>query len=190
MDSPRFIYLVILLIFVGGYTFMQNRHRLGQMAQHAVIWVLIFGAAVVLFSFKDDLKRGLFPRDAFLSDSGEIILQRAKDSHFYVSIKVNGQDVDFVVDTGATEVVLSQNDAKSASIDLSKLSFNGTAFTANGEVRTARVKLKTLALADYVLTDFAVSVNGGELHESLLGMSYLSTFTSIEIVGEQMILHR
>ena len=117
-------------------------------------------------------------------------MPRGRDGHYSLTLQINGVDVDFLVDTGASQVVLTQQDAARVGLNPDKLAFIGTAFTANGEVRTAPVRLDTVDLGGIRDTRVRASVNGGEMSGSLLGMSYLNRFDSIEIRGDRLILTR
>jgi aspartyl protease family protein len=87
-------------------------------------------------------------------------------------------------------VVLTQEDAARVGLDPDNLPYIGTAFTANGEVATAPVRLDTVDLGEMRDTRVRASVNSGEMESSLLGMSYLSRFSSIEIRRDLLILSR
>jgi len=103
---------------------------------------------------------------------------------------VNGKPIEFVIDTGASQVVLSQQDAKKVGIDPSGLAYLGTANTANGTVRTASVRLDTVVLGGLIDSDVRAVVNDGEMDGSLLGMTYLGKFDSITIKDNELILSR
>jgi aspartyl protease family protein len=105
-------------------------------------------------------------------------------------LSVNGKPIEFMVDTGATEIVLSKDDAKKLGFDLSKLAFIGTAYTANGPVSSAPVRLESISLGPFHDENVRATVNGGDLFGSLLGMEYLRRFGSIEITRDAMILRR
>ncbi len=186
IDPALLIYLLILLIGIGSFIFGDFRNRMTQNIRNAAIWVLIFFGAVVAFSFKDTIEGQLFPRTAIQQVGEDIILTRAGDGHFYATLGVNGADITFVVDTGATNVVLSKDDALRAGFDLSALNYLGRARTANGMVRTANVKLETVSFGDRTDHNLPASVNEGQLETSLLGMAYLSRFTTIQISGNQL----
>jgi aspartyl protease family protein len=116
----------------------------------------------------------------------EIVLRRARDGHFHAEVGVNGHPVRFIVDTGATEIVLSRDDAAAAGIDTGALLYIGRARTANGIVRTAPVRLESLALGGRVDTGIRATVSEGDMGVSLLGMTYLERFSRIEIAGGEM----
>jgi len=188
-DYGRAIYLVLLLLVVAGYFIVDNRAHLGRVAQQAMIWGLIFVGFIAVFGLWSDIRSDLSPRQS-VSDAGAIELPRAPDGHFYLTAQINGADITFVVDTGATDIVLSQDDARAVGIDPDALDYLGSASTANGVVRTARVTLDDFRLEGMADTRLRAVVNQGDLDGSLLGMAYLDRFSRIEIAGDRMILTR
>jgi aspartyl protease family protein len=98
--------------------------------------------------------------------------------------------VEFLVDTGASEVVLSTQDARRAGFDPEKLAYLGRASTANGIVQTASVRVDELALGEIRDRNLRVSVTRGEMDKSLLGMTYLQRWSSIEIRNGALVLTR
>jgi aspartyl protease family protein len=137
----------------------------------------------------NDLRRQIQPQQAVLN-AGTITVPRATDGHFYLMLEVNGHPTRFVVDTGATAIVLTRSAAQAAGIDTDGLIFSGRANTANGTVETAPVRLDTLSLGEALDTDVRAVVNNGEMFESLLGMSYLNRYSRIEISNGQLVLER
>jgi aspartyl protease family protein len=131
---------------------------------------------------------GPAPRRA-VAETGEVILPRAPDGHYHLTLNIGGQPVDFLVDTGATNVVLSQADARRLGIDLEALAYVGEAQTANGVVRTARVTLNDVRLGPIIDPTLRAYVTDGQMDGSLLGMDYLGRFR-IEIDGNRMVLSR
>ncbi len=95
-----------------------------------------------------------------------------------------------MVDTGASEVVLSARDARKAGFDPDTLAYLGRAYTANGEVRTARVRADRLNLGGIEDRNVPLWVNEGDLDKSLLGMGYLQRWSSVEIRDGKLILTR
>lgn len=187
-DVPRLVYLGLLLAVIAGYFLMANRRQLGKVAQQAAIWGLIFLGAVAVAGLWDDIRRSTRPAEAVIrGDSIEV--PAAADGHFYLLAEVNGVTVRFVVDTGATDIVLTRRDAARAGLDPEGLNYFGTAMTANGRVATAPVRLDTLALGGVSDANVPAVVNGGELDTSLLGMSYLSRH-EVTFSGDRMILRR
>jgi len=181
---------VLLGSAIAGYFFVSHRHQVGQMARHAALWGLIFIGAIAGFGLWQDIRDDVVPRQSVVSQEGRIEVPRAFDGHYYLVLQVNGTPVQFVVDTGATDVVLSQQDAARAGIALHDLAYTGRANTANGMVRTAHVRLDSLELGPIADRGVLVAVNEGEMDGSLLGMSYLDRFDSLEITGGKLILTR
>lgn len=188
-DFGRLAYLVLLAIAVGGYFIAHNRGNWPKMAQQAMVWGLIFVGVIAGYGLWGDIQRDLRPRQAVL-ESGQVEAPRMFDGHFYLTARLNGEPVEFVVDTGATDVVLTQADAARIGIDLASLVFTGRANTANGVVRTATATVDEVRLGDIVDRNLRVFVNEGEMDQSLLGMAYLRRFSKIEIADDTLVLTR
>lgn len=188
-DTSRLIYLVMLLLVVGGSVLASLRRRPGEAVQQMMIWALIFLGVVAVAGLWPDLRGALIGRQAVLED-GRIETPVAADGHYYLTAEVNGTPLRFVVDTGASAIVLSRADAERAGIDTSRLAYIGQAQTANGTVATAPVRLDSLSIGPFTDTNVRAVVNRGELDGSLLGMSYLTRFARVEFDGTRMILTR
>jgi aspartyl protease family protein len=192
-DDPdsraRLLYLLALLVFVVGLFFWGQRKNLGRSLRDLLVWALIFAMAVIAYGFRDVLRNELLP-SAMVATGDTIDLRRASDGHFHATLLVNGERVRFMVDTGASDVVLSRRDAASVGIDPDSLAYLGTARTANGTVQTATVRLGVVKFGELTDTNVRASVTRGGLDSSLLGMSYLDRFSSIQINGDTMRLTR
>ncbi len=189
-NAAQIVYLSLIGIAAGSYVLVAYRGRLGSMLQAALIWLLIFMAALVAYGFRDTIRQQLFPREGVMISGDTIAIPRALDGHFYADLRVNGEKITFVIDTGASDIVLAPRDAVKAGLDPDALRYIGRARTANGVVRTAGVTINTLEFAGFVDTDVPASVNGSEMDMSLLGMSYLRRFQRFEIVGDRLQLQR
>jgi aspartyl protease family protein len=174
-DLPRFVYLVLLLIAIGGYVLVESRRNLGRTLHQAAIWGVIFLGAVAIAGLWPGIERAARVAEPAVTAEG-LAVPVAPDGHFYVTALVNGAKVRFVIDTGASTIVLTARDAARAGFDPARLTFTGTARTANGTVAIAPVRIARFDLARIVDTDLAASVNGGALDTSLLGMSYLGSY--------------
>lgn len=187
-DYGRLLYLGLLLLAVGGYVLVEYRDRMGQALRVASAWALIFVGVVAGYGLWNDIRPDLIPRQ-MVTEGGEIEVPRAQDGHFYLTLDVGGTPIRFMADTGASNMVLSTQDAERLGIDPESLVYLGQAQTANGIVRTARVELPEIALGPFRDTDFPAWVNEGEMGLSLLGMEYLGLYR-VEIAGDRMILRR
>ena len=193
-DDPdaqaRLFYLAILGVAIAGGVFYNYRDRLGTAMQHAAIWVLIFLGATLAYGFKDQLVSQLYPGTAQVLDERTIALRRADDGHFYARVRVNGTVIRFMVDTGATSLVLSQQDARRIGLAMDSLEFALPTNTANGRVYGAGIVLDRVELGGFVDTGVRAMVNGGRMNDSLLGMSYLDRFRSFSVEGDTLLLSR
>lgn len=186
----RLLYLSILFIAIAGWFAASNRPSLGKTLQMLLVWGMIFMGLMAGYGLWNDIKGGFNTGQQSVAQDGAIEVPLRRDGHFYLTLQVNGEPVEFLVDTGASQVVLTKADAATVGIDVGSLAFFGRAQTANGEVRTARVMLDHVVLEDLEDRRVLASVNDGELDISLLGMSYLSRFDRIEITPDALLLYR
>jgi aspartyl protease family protein len=117
----------------------------------------------------------------------EVSLQRSSDRHFYATASVNGHDVRFLVDTGASEIALTEDDARKVGIKFDPDRYELLGEGASGFVRGQYVKLDTIQL-DGIHEDGvkAVVVEGAAV--SLLGQPFLENIDEIVIRKGEMLL--
>lgn len=111
-----------------------------------------------------------------------------RDGQFWTSARVNSGHVKFLVDTGASSVALTLNDAKKAGFREGDLNFNLTIQTAGGENKAARVKLKSVSVGPITLRNVDAIVVKEGLGVSLLGMTYLGELQKVEATRDTLIL--
>jgi aspartyl protease family protein len=116
-----------------------------------------------------------------------VTLERQWDGHFYADAEVNGQTIHFLVDTGASVIALSREDARRAgiatSIAMPEVVGEGASGDVHGEVATIdRISLGPASDRDIP----AIILDDG--NQSLLGQSFLSKFASVQIRGDTMVL--
>lgn len=186
----RLIYLVLLLGALGGWALVEARGRFGQFTRQALAWVMIFGALAAGYGLWQDMSFGR--QQALVSGEGQqqLELKRSGDGHYYLALAVDGVPLRFMVDTGASSIVLSDRDTERLNIDRSKLAYLGQARTANGTIRTAQVTLRNVTLEGQPMGDLQASVGDGPLGVSLLGMDFLNRFSKVEIARDRLILTR
>jgi len=189
-DQAVLVYLILILLVVGGSMVISSRGQLNKTLQQAAIWGLIFVGGVGAYSLKDRIESSLYPERALISERGTVSFNRARDGHFYAELEVNGKKVEFVVDTGASDIVLTEEVAEYLGYPVSSLIYSGRASTANGVVAMARITLDSINLGRFSDQNIRATVNGGELDTSLLGMRYLERFRKIEISGSKLTLTR
>ena len=120
--------------------------------------------------------------------SNEYVFRRAADGHYYVDAEVNGAVIHFLIDTGASLVTLSPDDARAAGLRLDDGDFNRMASTANGVARVAVVTLREIDLRQISLTDVSAAVVDVPMPTSLLGMSFLSRLDGYEVRDGELLL--
>ncbi|OED47907.1 aspartyl protease [Rhodobacteraceae bacterium (ex Bugula neritina AB1)] len=189
-EIGQFVYLIVLLIAVGSWGFVQNRQSLGKTLQMFAVWGFIFLGVIASYGLWDDIRQTVRPQQSVSVDAGRVEVPRSPDGHYYLTLSVNGAPVEFLVDTGATQIVLNEKDARRAGIDTENLAYLGRAMTANGEVRTASVRVDDISLGGISDSNLRVWVNEGQLDKSLLGMGYLQRWSSIEIRSGALMLTR
>lgn len=186
--ATRLVYLALLGVAVIAGVGAAYRGRRSSGLRDALVWGLIFLGFIAAYGLRDDISGALSPRTVAVSDAGELVVRRGADGHFHVEAQVNGAAVSFLVDTGASGVVLSAEDARRAGYDPGALSFTGRARTANGEVRLAPVRLDRISLGPITASGTRASVSEGQLFSSLLGMSFLDRFAKVTVEGDRMTL--
>jgi aspartyl protease family protein len=181
--GARTLYLVLLGAFLLFFA-LRGGLALGRLIRTLAIWALIITGLALAYTVFVEESGG--PTASVVVQGEEMVLTRARDGHFHATLEINGEPIRFIVDTGATDLVLSRDDAAAAGVDTAALVYLGRARTANGIVRTAPVTLQTVAFGDRVDSRVRATVSEGEMGVSLLGMTYLERFERIEIVGNEM----
>lgn len=184
----RMAYLGIILVALGGWVIVEFRQRMGQALRMAMAWGLIFVGVMAGYGLWSDIRLDVMPQQ-MVSEAGAIEVPRASDGHYYLTLSINRTPVRFMVDTGASGMVLGDEDARRLGIEPESLMYLGEARTANGVVRTARVTLPEVELGPFLNRDFRAYVTEGEMPGSLLGMDYLGQFR-MEFAEGRLILRQ
>lgn len=121
------------------------------------------------------------------SDGSQVELQRDSNGHFYADVEINGAPIHMLIDTGATGIALSREDARSAGVATSIGMNDVVGQGADGSVHGEFVRLDRVRLGGTEANGLdAIVLNNGE--QSLLGQEFLSKFDSVEIHGDTMVL--
>lgn len=166
------------------------------MALMGVGWLAAFAALLVAYTYREEARmvfdrvRGeVSPTIAIARDDGEVELRKAWDGHFRAMALVNGARVGMLVDTGASVVLLSYEDAAAAGLDPEHLAFTQPVTTANGRSHVAPVILESVAIGAVGLSSVRAAVaEEGKLKSSLLGMSFLGRLQETSFRGDSLIL--
>ena len=184
----RIIAMLGWLVLAGGAGFAAIRSQPGTALRNIAIWIAIGLVLVLGYSLKDQITGALMPSAGTEGPGGEMIFQRASDGHFHVEAEVDGTIIRFMVDTGASDVVLTQSDAERLGFDTAALDYTQVYSTANGTVYGAPIRLNSMTVGSIRIDDVRASVNSGEMDGSLMGMSFLSRLSGFTVEGDRLIL--
>jgi aspartyl protease family protein len=118
----------------------------------------------------------------------EYVIEPGAGGHYVVDAMVNGAPITFLVDTGASSIVLTMADAEHLGFRPESLRFTQRFVTANGEVRGAPVVLREIRIGQFSLYDVPASVNEAPLSVSLLGMSFLRRLNGYGVEDGRLVL--
>jgi aspartyl protease family protein len=181
-DALTFIYLLGMLVLIGS-AFSIRRVPIGQGLKMAAAWLLIFGAAFVGFTLKDDFA-ALYRRVVDQNGgAGQVVQQgqalrirQSADGHFWVDAQLNGENVRFLVDSGATTTSINGRTARRAGI-APRRGLPVLVQTANGAIQVQRGRAERLAVGTIRRDDLAVHISDGFGETNVLGMNFLSTLS-------------
>jgi aspartyl protease family protein len=129
------------------------------------------------------------PRAAAALSGRTVELQAGPHGHYHASAEINGRPIEVMVDTGASHVALTFDDASRAGIHVRASDFTQMVRTANGIARVAPVTLERVSIGDITVRNVPASVSErGMLPTTLLGMSFLKRLRRVDMRGETLIL--
>ncbi|MEE8507140.1 MAG: TIGR02281 family clan AA aspartic protease [Kiloniellales bacterium] len=131
------------------------------------------------------------PQDQAVRETGggyELVVTNRRGGHFLVDAVVNDVAIEFLVDTGASTVILTPADARRLGFELEYLEFTERFQTANGVIEGAPVTLQEMRIGELELDDVDSTVVRSQISKSLLGMTFLSRLDSYEVVENRLIL--
>ena len=127
------------------------------------------------------------PRAGMAVSGQGITLDRAPDGHFYAEAQVNGTPIHFLIDTGASGVALSSDDARRVGLPFFSDDFAVVGRGASGDVRGKLITLDRVTLGGKSVENVSGAIlEGSEM--SLLGQSFLARMGTIEITGDKMVI--
>ncbi|HLD77108.1 MAG TPA: TIGR02281 family clan AA aspartic protease [Rickettsiales bacterium] len=194
-EQQSLVYSLILLTVLLGSVVLRRDFKFSQALKYFAIWGVVAFVGIVLYSyrfefssFKNRILGEVNPASARLDGEGRLVVNISQDGHFYLDTKINNQSVRFMIDTGASDIVLNINDAKKVGIDSQNLVFDKRYHTANGVVLGASIRLKEIEIAGVKFYDVRASVNSADLGVSLLGMEFLRQFRRYEFYQDKLML--
>lgn len=191
-------YIGILGVLVAS-SILASGIKLTHVIRNVFIWIVIGFALMVGYNNRYELQdiahnltAGIIPNSPIsrYDENGlTVLLKRAPSGHFETRANVNGKKLNFMVDTGASTVVLSSEDAYDLGIDTRALNYTITVNTANGTAPAAPVILDSIKIGDIERKNIRAMVTQPDAMDgSLLGMSFLDRLSGYTVRGDQLIL--
>ena len=144
------------------------------------IWITISVAIYLYFDGRQ--KQTIAVAGAELA-SGEVVIPRSRDGHYYVKGAINGHPVDFMVDTGASTVSISRDIALNAHLPRG---MPATFLTANGSVMGEIVSGQSIEAGGILVEGLSVGI-GVQGNIALLGQNFLRKVDVLQS-GDKMLL--
>lgn len=184
------LYLLMAAMLVMG-ALMSRREPAAKMLTMALAWVAIFAGGFILFTFRDNLGwvAQRLKAEAVgtpVTQGQETRIPMAIDGHFWVDARLNGHDVKFLVDSGATTTTVDRNTAKLAGIEASPRR-DQYVRTGNGVIRVASGRADELTIGGIIRRDIALEVADND-DLNVLGMNYLSSLSRWGVEGRWLVL--
>jgi aspartyl protease family protein len=197
-NQMRLTYLVILLVLVGSGLMVRWRDRPKlKWLQHGLIWAGLGLVLVVGYSFRTEfpslwtrMLAEVMPGRAIELNAGTAVVRADADRHFRIDAEVDGARVRFLLDTGASMVVLNRRDAQNLGFELDKLAFTQRTQTANGVGLGAPVRLREIRIGPIKVRNIRAMVNKAPMSTSLLGVNFLERLSSYSVQNGTLTLRQ
>lgn len=184
------VYILMAIMLVIG-SLMARREPIAKLLTMAIAWIVIFAAGFVLFTFRDDF--GYLAQRLKAEAIGSPVTEgqvtripMAIDGHFWVKAKLNGRDVRFLVDSGATMTTIDRSTANSAGVAVSPRA-DEFVRTGNGIIRVSSGRADDLSIGNIDRRDVGLQIADND-DLNVLGMNYLSTLRRWGVEGRWLIL--
>jgi aspartyl protease family protein len=188
-QGPYLVFTIIALVFVAS-SLIGMRLPIGKALKMALAWVAIFGIVFVLFSYRSEFssigqRLRAEATGTPIDEVGEVRIPIGDDGHFWAWAKVNGRDVRFMVDSGASITTVSRAAARAAGMPIgTERTIVGT---ANGRIWVTKGSADSLQVGSIRREDFPVDINEQD-GVNLLGMNFLGSLRSWGVEGNYLVL--
>jgi aspartyl protease family protein len=193
-QALNFVYLLGCLVLVGS-ALVVRRLPIGQTLKMLLAWGLIFAAIFAVIALKDDflalggrLMREVTGAEAQQTQGGAVRIRRSDDGHYWADAALNGRPVRFLIDSGASNTVISRATADAVGIAPNS-GFGVIVDTANGTTMMDRGQATTLKVGPIERIDVPLFISrNGEDEVNVIGMSFLSTLSAWGVEGRTLVL--
>jgi aspartyl protease family protein len=184
------VYLLMAIMLVLG-TLMTRREPAAKLITMALTWIAIFAAGFVVFTFRDNLgwvgqRLRAEALGTPVEQGKETRIPMAIDGHFWVDAKLNGHDVKFLIDSGATTTTIDRDTAKAVGVDVSPRR-DLFVRTGNGVIRVASGRADELSVGGITRHDVALEIADND-DLNVLGMNYLSSLSRWSVEGRWLVM--
>jgi aspartyl protease family protein len=198
INSHDILRVLSLTLFLAFLIFLYLRRNKGPNSfANVILWGVIFSVLIILYAFrfelgslKERVLSVLVPSYSWTNQQGQLIIARSNNGHFYLdAITKNNQKITFLVDTGASDIALTKEDAQKLGFNVSKLKYTQKYSTANGVSYAAPVRIDQLTIGNKrTFHNLEAHITSGGLDISLLGMSLIGSFKDFKITRDMLIL--
>lgn len=184
MITPEIVYPLVLLVWFSGGVWAAFRSNSGQFMRIALGWVMVFTALYFAYNFYQDYKNHRIAQQTE-GQAPDFIMQKI-GNHFYTDAYVNDVRISFMLDSGASMVVLTKQAAQKAGINVDKINNRILLSTANGEKLEKVTYVKEIRLGNIIATNIRVAISEEGLDENLLGQNFMSEVSKKVEVGNEL----
>lgn len=192
-DSTLNLILAIGFLFLVASALLARRLQFGDMLRGFTQWTVIFGLLFVVFAYRDDADRVWRRVVAEIGSNrtetvGGSLRIRPQDGHYFVTAQVNGENLRFMIDTGATVTAIGSSDANVVGVVPAKVGFPVAIQTANGMISARRATIDRLVVGPIERSDQSAIVSPAFGNLNVLGMNFLSSLSGWRVERGVMIL--
>jgi aspartyl protease family protein len=170
---------------------MTRREPAARLFTYGLAWVAVFASGFILLAFRDNLgwvaQRLRAEADGTpISEGREMRIPMAIDGHFWIKARLNGHDVRFLVDSGATTTTIDRGTAEAAGVEMSNRR-DQYVRTGNGVIRVASGRADEIRIGTITRRDVVLEVADND-DLNVLGMNYLSSLSRWGVEGRWLVL--
>jgi aspartyl protease family protein len=184
------LYLLMAVMLMLGML-MTRREPAARLFTYGLAWVAVFASGFILLAFRDNLgwvaQRLRAEADGTpISEGREMRIPMAIDGHVWVNARLNGHDVRFLVDSGATTTTIDRGTAEAAGVEMSNRR-DQYVRTGNGVIRVASGRADEIRIGSITRHDVALEVADND-DLNVLGMNFLSSLSRWGVEGRWLVL--